>query len=150
MGQRVNLQIVNDQLVLVAVIECRALRLAKKMTTFIIDTGSNQTLLSDASVKALQISLDGRATAGHVRFGGATYDNIPLPKTTMYILLDDWRSVKKLQVTFSAVRTRRIEAKKKEAAEALPSIIGIDFLKAHSMALHYLPKENLAYLEFDE
>lgn len=130
-------------------IECKHLRLGKKITTFIIDTGSNQSLLSETSVKALQISLDGRATEGHVRFGGATYDTVPLPPITFY-LLNDAKRVRQFSVDLAAVRTRRVSKEKKEAAEALPSILGVDFLEKQGLSLHYIAREKLAYLEYDD
>jgi hypothetical protein len=141
--------VINGQLVLPALIECPQLRLGKRLATFIIDTGSNQSLLSETTVKALQISLSGRAAEGHVRFGGATYDTVPLPTITFYLLLDDLKTSHRIQVSLDAIRSHRIAKEKREAAEALPSILGIDFLEAQGFSLHYLAREKLAYLEFD-
>jgi hypothetical protein len=150
MGRRIKLDIIDGQLILTALIECPQLRIRKRLMTFVIDTGSEQSLLSDAAVKTLQVSLDGKSTHGQIRFGGATYDCIELPKTTFYVLLDDLRTPRKLSVTLTALRTQRISERKRQAAEALPCVLGIQFLQDQGIALHYLPKEKLAYLELEE
>jgi len=149
-GQRVNLRYVDGQLHLPCVIECKSLRLGRHFTTFVIDTGSTQSLLSDGEVKALQISLTGKRPDGQIRFGGSTYDKVPLPKITMHLMHETQQKVKTLQVSLCALKTHRISEEKRTVAESLPSVLGMDFLETHNLALHVAPKEKVAYLEYDE
>ena len=59
---RIPLQIIEGRLVLTAVIECSSLRIRKQITSFVIDTGSPDSYLSQKDVVKLQIPTQGKKT----------------------------------------------------------------------------------------
>ncbi len=150
MKERVQLQIIEGRLVLTSVIECSSLRIPRQIMDFVIDTGSPDSYLSDKDVRRLQVPIKERSFKCEVDFGGSRYKQISLPKITMYLLKEDkGKGYHRLDVSLSALKTTKLSEKKIVMAQALPSILGLDFLKEQKISLHVVLKEKLAYLEFD-
>lgn len=148
---RIPLQIVEGRLVLTSVIECKQLRIHRQVMRFILDTGSPNSYFSYKDVIKLQIPLAGKNPSGQTDFGGSRFDQIPLPKVTMYILKEGKQSKDyyTVNVSMSALRTTKTSQKNIKVAEQLPSILGIDFLKEQKFSLHLILTEDLAYLQYE-
>ena len=144
------LQIVEGRLVLTAVVECPKLRIHRQIMEFVIDTGSQNSYLGYKDVMRLQIPLSEKPSKGEVDIGGSRYKEIELPKMKFYILAEDKASTIALDAEFHALKTTKTSTQKIQAAHALPSIIGMNFLKNQKISLHVIPAEDIAYLEYDK
>jgi len=149
MKQRIPLQIVEGRLVLVCAIACARLRVGHRIMEFVIDTGSPDSYISDKDVRFMQIPIKDRPAKDEVDFGGSRFKRISLPPFTMYLLKEGFQDKATLTVSLSALKTTKMSEKKIEAAQTLPSILGLDFFKEQKVALHMILNENLAYLEID-
>jgi hypothetical protein len=151
MKSRIPLQIVEGRLQLAAVIECRALRVAKQFMEFVMDTGSPFSYLSDKDVRRLQISIKDRPAKENVDFGGSRFKQVSLPELKMYLLEEgkETKNYTTLNMRLSALKTTKCSEKKIQAAQMLPSILGLDFLKEQKLSLHVILTEDMAYLELE-
>ncbi len=149
MKERIPLQVVEDRLVITAVVECRHLRVRRQVMRFVIDTGSSDSFLSANDVKRLQIPVKGRTSQGVVDFGGSRFDRISLPKFTLFLLKEDNQKNDYLSfmISLSALKITKVSPGKVLIAEMLPSILGMDFLKEQKLSLHIFASEGLAFLE---
>jgi len=146
---RIPLSIKSGRLVLVCVIECRSLRIQKQITSFILDTGSSDSLISTKDAIKMQIPLSGKTSSGDIDFGGSRFEKIDLQEFTMYALKENSKISEHitLKINLSALRSNKKSEKKIQVAESLPSILGMDFLKEQNLSLHVILRENIAYLE---
>lgn len=149
--KRIPLQIVQGRLILTSVIECPRLRIPKQVMEFVIDTGSPDSYISDTDVRKLQISIKDKPVEGEVDFGGSRYKQVALPKMKMYLLKEGKsRDYFTFNVSLSALKTTKISVKKMQAAQMLPSVLGLNFLKEQNVSLHVILSEDMAYLELEE
>lgn len=148
MKERIPLQIIENRLILTAVIECEHLRIRHKLIAFVIDTGSADSFLSDNDVTRFQIPIAGKPSKGEIDVGGSRFQQVILPKFKMHLLNGD-KEEKLLNATLSALKTTKVSEKKVMVAQTLPSILGLDFLMEQKLSLHLIPTENLAYLELE-
>lgn len=147
MKSRIPLQVVEGRLVLTGVIESKRLRIPKQIMEFVMDTGSQNSYLSYLDVLRLQVPISDKTSDKEVDFGGSRFEQILLPKLKIYLLTDDKVTTLDLDVQMSALKTTKTSPKKVQIAEALPSILGMDFLKEQKLSLHVILSEELAYLE---
>ncbi len=151
MNERIQLLITENGLVLVAAIDCPSLRIYRHPLEFFIDTGSPYSFLSEIAVKKFQIPIKEKQEIGEIDFGGSRFKQISLPKIKMYTLKEgkDNKEYFTFEVSLSALKTTKLSEKKIQAAQALPSILGLDFLKEQKLSLHVILTENIAYLQFE-
>jgi gag-polyprotein putative aspartyl protease len=144
--ERIHLQIVEDRLRLTAVIECARLRVRRQLMDFVVDTGSSASYLSDKDVRRLQIPMRNKAAGQEVDFGGSRFRQVILPSFRLHLLKED-NAVVGLSVSLNALQTTKQSEEKRQIAQTLPSILGMDFLKQQKLSLHVLPSEGIAYLQ---
>ena len=101
-------------------------------------------------ISKLQISLGNKEAIGKINFGGSTYNTIPLPKFTFYMLKEDKSLLKKQGVTLSALQPITTSPTKLQFSQTLPSILGLDFLKNQKLSLHVILTEDIAYLQYED
>lgn len=145
---RIPLQVVEGRLILAAVIECKKLRIPRHIIEFVIDTGSPNSYFSDKDTRRLQIPVSDKASSGEVDFGGSSYKQIILPKIAFHLLAED-KTTMELDVSIYALKTTKSSIKKLQVAQALPSILGMEFLKEQKLSLHVILTENLAFLQYE-
>lgn len=143
---RIPLQIIEGRIILTSVIECASLRIAKQVIEFVVDTGSSESYISEKEVIKLQIPTSEKRSSGEVDFGGSRYSQIELPKITFY-MLDEEKKPVRIEASFYALKTNKTSPYKIQAASALPSIIGTNFLKEQKLSLHVIMSEEIAFLE---
>ena len=146
---RIPLVFSGDQIVLVCAIECKSLRIHKRLARFIIDTGSINSFLSTKDVISLQVPVSGVKADDQVDFGGSRFDRVELPKFNIYVFKEDKNSNEyiTLKIKISALRSNKKSKEKIQIAESLPSILGMDFLKEQRLALYVNPAEKISYME---
>ena len=149
MKDRIPLQIIEGRLVLLAVVECPRLRVRRQSIEFVIDTGSSESYIGQRDSTKLQIPVKDKRDNGIIAFGGSQYKKIKIPSFTFYILKQDNQKndYLTLKVDMYTLKTSKTSQEKIQAADALPSILGLDFLKNQKLSLHVILTEDLAYLE---
>ena len=149
MKERISLQIVENRLILPAVIECASLRVRRHLIEFVIDTGSPVSFLSLKDSMKLQISTKDRKQSGFINLGGSKYEQVSLRKFA-FSLLDDDKKIIKIEVELFGLHSLKKTPEKIRLAETPPSILGIDFLKNQDFSLYVNPKENISYLQKEQ
>ena len=152
MDDRIPLQIIEGRLVLLAAVECPSLRVRRQLIEFVIDTGSPESYIGQKDSTKLQIPVKDRREVGIIAFGGSKYKKIKLPSFTFYLLKQDNQKNDYLlfEVNLYVLKTAKISPQKVQAADALPSILGLDFLREQKLSLHVILTENMAYLQYED
>ncbi|MBI2650751.1 hypothetical protein HYX04_05590 [Candidatus Woesearchaeota archaeon] len=152
MNDRIPLQIIEGRLVLLALVECRHLRVRKQLVEFVIDTGSPESYIGQRDSTKLQIPVKDKKNEGIVAFGGSQYKKIILPPFNFYLLKQDKQKNDyiSLKVNLRALKTSKISEQKIQAADALPSILGLNFLREQKLSLHVVLTEDMAYLQIED
>lgn len=152
LDDRIPLQIIEGRLVLLALVECPSLRVRKQVVEFVIDTGSSESYIGQRDSTKLQIPTKDKRDEGIVAFGGSEYKKIILPPFTFYLLKQDKQKndYMLLKVSLHALKTSKISQQRIQAADALPSILGLDFLREQKLSLHVVLTEDMAYLQYED
>lgn len=149
MENRTSLQIINGRLIITTLVDCEKLRIRRKIMNFVLDTGSPDSYISYKDALKLQIPLDKQST-GITNFGGSKFNIISLPAFKFYLIKSDDNKITELEsVQLSALKPTKTSKEHKLAFEALPSILGLDFLKQQKLSLHVILTENMAYLQYE-
>lgn len=146
---RIGLQFDDLRLQLMAAIEWKGLKQAQ-LISFVIDTGSPESFISQAEVEKLQIPTKNRPVEGEIDVGGSRFKKIDIQKITLHLLKEGSSAMLSLSTKLSALKTTKTSEHKKSIAHTLPSILGLDFLMTHNLSLHVFPKEKIAYLQTEE
>ncbi len=147
MKERISLKIIDDRFFLYAVATSRSARVRNELVSFVIDTGSNISFLSNKDVLKMQASLP-EHNDGEIDFGGSRFKKARLPKINIHVLKEGKsREYFTFKTTLYGLKTTKESEKKKEIALELPSVLGVDFLREQKLSLHYISTENMAYLE---
>ncbi|MBI2138260.1 hypothetical protein HYU13_01605 [Candidatus Woesearchaeota archaeon] len=146
MSNRIPLKFIDGRIILTSIIECPHLRIRKYPIEFVLDTGSTDSLLSTLETTRLQIPVTSLKRKEDIPIGGSVFEQLDLPEFIIHVL-DEGGSLLTLNQNLSALRLSKVSYKKKEFVSALPSILGIDFLRRNKLSLHFFPAEDIAYLE---
>lgn len=143
---KIPLQLVNEQLQVVAYFKsCRRVKLG--VVNFVIDTGTNRSMLSFADVEKLNVPQNTLEFKEHTQIGGGSLGLFSLGKSTI-LFIDDKANDQKIEL--DEFLCAKPNSKKKEAidtANSIPSLIGLDFLIKTNLSLHCIPSEKKYYLE---
>ena len=107
---RIPLQVVEGRIILSAVIENPAIRVRHHLLDFVVDTGSQDSFLSQKDVAKLQIPMNGRAVKAEVDFGGSRFKQVELPPFSLHLLKEDKAAVT-LNVSLKAIKTTKTSEK---------------------------------------
>jgi hypothetical protein len=114
----------------------------------VIDTGSPDSYISMKDSKKMQIPVGDKTASGEVDFGGSRYKIIYLPIFDFFMLNEDRSKPHiSIEVELKALKTTKLSEKNMRTAEALPSILGMDFLREQKITLFVDVSESVAYLE---
>jgi hypothetical protein len=97
----------------------------------------------------MQIPIKGRKAHSEVDFGGSRFSQLELPAFKLHLLKEDKNKNEVLTLTISlnALQTTKQSPEKRQIAQTLPSILGMDFLREQKLSLHVMPAEEIAYLQ---
>ena len=150
MENRTSLQIINGRLILTTLVDCEKLRIRRKIMNFVLDTGSPSSYISYKDALKLHIPLDKQST-GITNFGGSKFNIILMPKFKFYLIKSGDGQIAELQnVQISVLKPTKTSKEHKIAFEALPSILGLDFLREQKLSLHVILTEEMAYLKYED
>lgn len=149
MRERISLQFIEDRLFLNTLIVAHGLRISYKPVQFAVDTGSPESFFSQAEVRKFNIPMNHLKDKGYVFFGG-TKHKVKVASSVKIIVINDKQEKREFTHDIGAIETMKKSIKSIQIAEALPSVIGMDFLREHKLSLHVFPSEKIAYLESEE
>ncbi|MBI5035926.1 hypothetical protein HZC09_01155 [Candidatus Micrarchaeota archaeon] len=141
---KIPIRLLNDQLSVVAYFKAQRHRVPLSVVSFIVDTGSNRSMLGYEDVERLNLPQNTLEFVEDSRIGGCS---IGLHKIDAAVLLftDESDNGRRFELDFSA----GLPLSKKEfarcAARLIPSILGLDFLRKTGLSLHCFPKQNDYY-----
>jgi hypothetical protein len=116
-----------------------------------IDTGSPWTTLSLKDAKRIMgrhIPRLSRNTPRHIKIAGETVNSYPIENVSYHLRNEDGESS-----TFNSPQIYLLKSTtsgRRSAMDTLPSIIGMDFLIEHNLAIYFDPAHKKAYLETTE
>lgn len=114
----------------------------------IVDTGSPETIISEADAIRLNIPISRLKFASHsYGIGGSPIAKYELRNVTLSFRTDENKAETiKLDKVYVSRRTSK-DARTTDIALGVPSIIGNDFLLKQKFVLYFNPNKNVAYLE---
>jgi len=117
--------------------------------TFIVDTGSPDTVISEGCALMLKIPIN-RLTKDRplTGWGGASYDTYAFNNVKINFKTEENQI---FPISFQKILISQLTSKKTEEERRIslsfPSIIGVDLLKNNGLILYFDPSKNKAYLE---
>lgn len=142
---KINATIIDDQLQVGVFVRVPNLHARPEIVDFVLDTGSNRSFIGCHDCAILNLPVGKTKFIEHMRIGGSVFSLHALPTITLAFESDQGKAL--IHAEFHiAVPTKKSKSAFEEALH-LPSIIGLDFLREHSMSLYAHPAENEAYLQ---
>lgn len=143
----VSLNLSSDQLALFAMVKASHYRLGMTYVKFIVDTGSNRSMIGYGEVDRLNLP-QSRLTFSEVSYiGGGSLKLHRLDDVTLILDEQQNQTIRlKTQCLFAATPTKQNESERMRA-KSIPSIIGLDFLAEQGIGLYCNPSRKEAYLE---
>lgn len=151
---RIPLEILETKLQVNSVFRCGGIRCSGQVT-FIVDTGSPLTLLSEGDALKLKIPIRSLGAPPdeklHIYMGGSVSALKMISKRLTLGFVTDKDQIEYIELPniCVAVGTKRDE-KHKRLSQGAPSILGLDFLKEQKLLLHVDPTKESAYFEKSE
>jgi len=142
---RVPLRITRNHVVLHAVVSTRK---RQQIVAFVIDTGSIDSYLSTSVTRNLDIPFNASRRTHYVSLGGMRFNKMPSSSVQVYAWagktrMNRDRYIKRSINLYGLRPTRRAG----HDPVALPSILGLEFLREQRLSLHMHLDEGIAYLE---
>lgn len=144
---RIPLELINGQLQVVALIKAPKCRVSLGVVSFVVDTGSNRSMLGYNSVERLNLPQNALAYKEDSRIGGS---NLGLYSVGSVTLLFTDAAGEGHRIELGSFYAGIPRSKKKEVqdnARHVPSILGLDFLIETGISLHCIPQKKEYYLE---
>ena len=143
---KIPLQIVAGRIQISASIRSAKYRIFGRIT-FYVDTGSNKTFISQSDSLRLQIPVNSLQQLGHVKIGGSTYELKRIKEIRLYFKTEEEKLETITLPEFSVLAGTKKDNLGIQEANAMPSLMGTDFLQINKLALYFNPSLCIAYLE---
>ncbi len=123
------------------------MRVGLSVVAFVVDTGCDISFISYGDACKLNIPLNGLPEKGETHIGNTTFVMSELPVFGLTLESEAGEPVRIDVDHFHVAKTRKKSIADVELAKAIPSILGLDFMRRNRLALHVEPANNLAYFE---
>ena len=147
---RIPLRIVTGSVNLNVIIYSQYYHIGLAQISFVVDTGSNETFISEGDALRFNIPINKLPFEKHVSMAGSKFELLKAKSLILYIKKDDNKTEKISLDHFYVARGTKKDEKNRNLALAFPSIMGLDFLENNKFSLVVTPHKNLAYLEKEE
>lgn len=143
---KIPLQFINGTLILPALIRSPSYRIGFKKLSFIIDTGSPKTFISEKDALIFQIPFNALKFKEHIKLGGSKYELLSGKNVKLCFKTEE---EKLIDFNFSLTVSRTTKSTKEGILESrsCPSIIGTDFLAQNDLSLYFQPSKGVYYIE---
>jgi predicted aspartyl protease len=145
---KIPLQISKEKrLSVVALMDAPRYRVRNYPITFFVDTGSNETFVSEMDTQRFSIPISKMPFIKHIYIGTSVYALHSLEDVALVFKTED-NSIERINMSKmnAAVSTKK-GAESRQLALSTPSLLGVDFLFQNRLKLVFSPAENIAYLE---
>jgi phosphorylcholine metabolism protein LicD len=143
---KIPLQFVQGKIILPAVITSSNYRFGFRKISFLIDTGSPKTFISEKDAMVLQIPMKSLKFSEFIKLGGSKYEMLNGKPVKIYFKNDEGKS-KVFDFSLTIAKTTKKTKEAINESRACPSIIGTDFLTQHDLSLFFRPAKSTCYLE---
>lgn len=143
---KIPLQISEGKIFVNAIITSRRYHIGIAQIVFAVDTGSNETFISESDALRMILPINKLSFSKHIRMGGSVFELRTLPNIEIKFKNDEGKLETIKLDTLVALSTKK-DQKSKQIAQSFPSILGTDFLSSNKFSLHFTPHKNEAYLE---
>ena len=146
MPKRINLLLIPSQNFLGLSASLKSIR-GETQITFIVDTGSPETIIPFQKAKELNLPLNNLEADEDISLLGGKYKSYKFPKNIQFNCLYDDGSV--MTKEFSPLVVQPIPKKKDKENKTILTemLMGLDFLKETGLILHCDMKKDVAHLE---
>jgi len=111
-----------------------------------VDTGSPFTLISEMDSNKLRIQISGKPTVIHI--GGALLNKYDVTGVELKTICEDKKTICDISIpSIGVIRPVPGVSRSPETSRAIPSIIGVDILKQHRLALYFDVVNEVSFLE---
>jgi len=143
---KIPLQIVNGRVTVSAVIHSAKYRTYGRIN-FYVDTGSNETFISQSDALRLHIPSSTLTFLRHAKIGGSTYELKRINEIKLYFKTEDEKAEIITLPEFAVMQGTKKTEEAIQEANSTPSLIGTDFLMINGFALYFNPAKSVAFLE---
>lgn len=145
---RLPLQIVAGRIQISAIIRSAKYRMFGTIS-FYVDTGSNETFISQGDALRLHVPVNSLPSLRHAKIGGSTYELKRIKEIELRFKTEEELETITLPEFSVLVGTKKNNEGLQEA-NSVPSLMGTDFLTINKLALYFNPSKGIAYLEKEE
>ena len=127
-------------------------RLGLSSITFVVDTGSTDTIISPADAFRLHLpinSLKNQEEEPYVVIGGNKFKRKKAVGITL-MFRDDKGNAKQFIYDPTIIESTKQDQDSLKLAYSLPSLLGVDFLLKNKLSLHFIPHKETVYLESED
>ena len=118
--------------------------------SFYVDTGSNETFISQSDALRLQVPVNSLPQLRHAKIGGSTYELRRIKEIELRFKTEEEKLETITLPEFSVLVGTRKNEEGLQEANSIPSLMGTDFLAVNKLALYFNPSKGIAYLEKQE
>lgn len=146
---RLPLEFIRGSIFLQGIISSSDYRIGLSRISFIVDTGSPTTFISEKDALALQIPFRALRFKEHMKLGGAKYELLSGKKVKLYFKTDEPKSIS-FDFNLTIAKTTKTTQEGIQEARSCPSIIGTDFLIQNKLGLVFWPSKEIFHLEKED
>ena len=144
--KKVPLRFINNQIEAKVIIDAEAYRIRYKPITFIVDTGSSRSFISERDAMQLKLPIDILTNPESIRMGGSKYDLLQTKKMKLMLKTEENTTQEIVMPQFAITRATKKTEEARRESQCLPSILGTDFFTINSLLLHFDPRDNDSYV----
>lgn len=112
--------------------------------TFVVDTGSDTTFISESDALRLQIPMKALEATQIFQMAGSKYSLLFGKECNFYFKTFENKT---LRISVPNLPISRSTTKKTQVDPNIPSILGMDFLIRNGLSLYFNPQKDAMYLE---
>lgn len=147
---KIPLKIIDGKIFVNSIITALRYRIGISQVEFIVDTGSNETFISEGTALKLNVPINKLSFEKHVRMASSTLQLFKMSNVTLFLKNDENKS-EKINLPFIYVmQGTKKDVQSKMAAQSYPSILGTDFILNNKFTLIFTPHKNIAYLKRED
>lgn len=143
---KIPLQFIQQQLRISVIISSPHYRVRLKPVTFIVDTGSPRSFLSEGEALKLGLPTNALTHDSQIRMGGSIYNLYKTKSFNFIFKTENQQTVSMNSASFFVAKTTRKTEDAKRESENFPCIVGTDFFIEHLLCLFFDPSNNEYYI----